>query len=88
VDLPSGRLYAGSILLSPVAVLGGAFLIEGLLLQPLVAPFIALFVLIALAATVGRDWAIFSRVFAGVVGVVWLLYAVDLARLLRRQRAA
>jgi hypothetical protein len=83
-DLASLRTFAGAGLASPVALLSVAFFAEQLLVQPLIAPFLALGAVVALVAYGVQARPTFWYVLAGVVGFVAVLWAVDLCRVLRR----
>jgi len=81
--------FLGDVLASPVAVLSAGVLADGLLVQPLVAPFIGLMGGIVLIASAhDGNWTIVWNILAGTLAYAALLYAVDLARLIRRELEA
>ena len=88
VGIPTGlgaaANFAGFVLASPVAVLAAGFVAENLLVQPLIAPFLALAVLGFLIATAANAWPQFQRLLMGLGAYVGVLFTLDLVRLGRR----
>lgn len=78
------RVFAGAVVASPVVVLSAGFFAENLVVQPLIAPFLALGAVGALVACGAKGHPSFWYVLAGLAGFVAVLWAVDLARVLRR----
>jgi hypothetical protein len=76
--------FAGFVLASPVAVLAAGFVAENVLVQPLIAPFLALAVLGFLIATAGNSWPQFQCLLMGLGAFVGVLFTLDLVRLGRR----
>lgn len=83
-DAATLRTFAAAALASPIAVLSVAFFAENLLVQPLVAPFVALGAVGALVTYGAEGHRAFWYTLAVILGFIAVLWAVDLARVLRR----
>lgn len=86
MGLGAAANLAGFVLASPVAVLAAGFVAENVLVQPLIAPFLALAVLgfLIATATAGNAWPQFQCLLMGLGAFVGVLFTLDLVRLGRR----
>lgn len=72
-------------LTSPVVVLGLGAVVSDLLIQPTIMPFFILAYVVGAVAAAGQGIAKFLAVLATVAAPLLLVFATDLARLLRRR---